>query len=871
MEPALSAVEGWGTYDLLKMVARATAIINQILAVNTRRVSPGCVPHCGMSAIVRKVTHRHSLFRGAAAQWRAFPLHLSFVRILTRYILREVISHAVLGVVLFTFVIFMRDLGKLLELIVRNSAPLPSVLQIFLYTLPTTFTITLPMGVLVGILVGLSRLAADSEVTAMRASGMGVGMFLRAIAIFAIGAWLLAMCNSIYIAPRSAIALDKLQERLRSSQASFEIQPRVFYENFKNTVLYVQDAIPSAHESLWRGVFLADISDAASPRITLASRGALLSDSPEKLRLHLEDGTQQETDPKNKQQYAITTFETTEIPIQLPAADHSSRELTPLAELGLHDLLRGAADEQQQAAQLQSSNPAAAGSRSLMARYYRIEFHRRFSLPAACIVLSLVGIPLGLSARRGGKSTGFVLTILLVFVYYFFSLTGVSLARQGRLAAWEGVWLANIFFFACGVFLLWRVDHMPFEHGALSSFAAALKEKVQALIAWRKQTAVQRDQSSTAGVRKRRYTARFPLILDGMVLRDFMLYLAMIMATLLILTLVFTFFELLTDIVRNRVPLLMVAEYLLDLSPSLIYLMAPMTVLLAILITFGLMEKYSELTAMKATGMSVYRTAMPVLVLSALFAVGLFAFDQLYIPRTNREQEILRNQIKGRPAQTYLQAGRKWIVGENNDIYYYQLFDPDTDRFGGISIFEFDPNTFQLTRRISAERAHWEPGLGKWVFEQGWVRSINAASIEDYRTFDVSTFAELRENPGYFKKEVKQSSEMSYEELRRYIEDLQQSGFDTVRLKVQLQKKISFPLITLVMAVLAIPFAASGRRGGALGSVAVAVGIAVVYWVTAGLFEAMGDANQLPALLAVWAPDFIFALAGGYFLLRVPT
>ena len=135
----------------------------------------------------------------------------------------------------------------------------------------------------------------------------------------------------------------------------------------------------------------------------------------------------------------------------------------------------------------------------------------------------------------------------------------------------------------------------------------------------------------------------------------------------------------------------------------------------------------------------------------------------------------------------------------------------------------------------------------------------------------MATFNELREDPSYFKKEVKQSSEMNYEELRRYIDDLQQSGFDTVRLKVQLQKKIAFPLITLVMAVLAIPFAASGRRGGALAGVAIAIGIAIVYWVTAGLFEAMGSANQLPALIAAWAPDFIFAFAGGYLLLRVPT
>ena len=792
------------------------------------------------------------------------------MRILTRYILKEVSSHALLGVALFTFIIFMRDLGRLLELIVRNSAPLPSVAEIFFYTLPATFTITLPMGVLVGILVGLSRLAAVSEVSAIRASGMGVGMFVRAISIFAIGALLLGLFNSIVVAPKSAIALDRLQDHLKSSQASFEVQPRVFYEDFKNIVLYVQDAIPSNGKALWRGIFLADVSDPASPKVTLAQRGALISDSPNKLRFHLEDGTQQEIVPKTKDQYSITTFDNTEIPIDVPTNDERPHDLLPVPELSLHGLLNNAARERQAAETVKLSDPGTYNYDLIKARYYEIEFHRRFALPTACLVLAMVGIPLGLSARKGGKSTGFVLTILLVVVYYFFSMIGVQMARQGKMSPWFGAWMGNIFFFVCGLVLLWRVDRMPIEIANLTAGWKLLLQKLQA-VGTRRRQLVSARVSAESSHHRRRFSARFPLILDDMILRDFALYLTLILATFLVLALVFTFFELLTDIVRNKVPVVMLAEYLWNLSPSLIYLMAPMAVLLAVLITFGLMEKSSELIAMKASGFSIYRATLPVIVISGLFAVSLFIFDQVYIPHTNRQQEILRNEIKGKPPQTYLQADRKWIFGQNNEIYYYRLFDPDLNSFGGISIFEFDPNTFQLTRRIHAEHAHWENHMQKWVFEQGWVRTLQGASIQDFRTFDVATFNELHEDPSYFKKEVKQSSEMNYDELRRYIEDLQQSGFDTVRLKVQLQKKIAFPLITLVMAVMAIPFAASGRRGGALVGVAVALAIAVVYWVTSGLFEAMGAANQLPAMMAAWAPDFIFALAGGYLLLRVPT
>ena len=794
------------------------------------------------------------------------------MRILTRYILKEVSSHALLGVLLFTFIIFMRDLGRLLELVVRNSAPLPSVGEIFLYTLPTTFMITLPMGVLVGILIGLSRLAADSEVTAIRASGMGAGMFVRVVSIFAIAVWLLALLNSIYVSPSAARALTGLQDRLKASQASFEIQPRVFYEEFKNSVLYVQDAIPSKGQSLWRGVFLADVSDPTSPKITLAERGALLSESPDKIRFHLEDGTQQELIAKSKDQYSITTFESTDLPVEIPSsADRGVRDLEPVAELSMHRLLRNAKFERAKAAEIAKIDPGSSSYAYLKARYYEIEFHRRFALPAACLVLALVGIPLGLTAHKGGRSTGFVLTIILVFVYYFFSLVGVSLARQGKMSPWFGVWAGNIFFFITGLVLLWRVDRMPLDFTWLNRATSAIQRAFRTL-SGRLPGLRETGGLSFAGRKPRkRYGARFPLILDNMILRDFALYLAMIMATFLILALVFTFFELLTDIVRNKVSFILLAEYLINLSPSLVYLMAPMSVLLAVLITFGLLQKSSELTAMKATGFSIYRATLPVIFVAGAFAVGLFIFDQLYIPHTNRRQEILRNEIKGKPPQTYLQANRKWIFGAANQIYYYQVFDADTDRFGGITVFEFNPATFQLTRRIHADGAHWEPSLKSWVFENGWVRTLNGASIQEYRTFDVATFKELAEDPIYFKKEVHQSSEMSYDELRSYIQDLQQSGFETVRLKVQLHKKLAYPLITLVMAILAIPFSAQGRRGGALAGVAIALGVAIVYWVTAGIFEAMGNANQLPALLAAWAPDLIFALGGGYLLLRVPT
>ncbi len=813
------------------------------------------------------------------------------MRILTRYILGEVVSHALIGAAVFTFVLFTRDLGRILELVVRNSAPLPSVAEVFFFTVPVALTYTIPMGVLVGILIGLSRLAADSEITAMRASGLGVWTFLRVISIFVVIAWLLALANSVYLAPRSLAALGQLENNLKSSQASFEVQPRVFYEGFPKIILYVQDVKAMSGGALWKGVFLADLSDPAAPRISLARQGLLVSQGPDRLDLHLVDGSTHEVpDPNNPDQYQISTFQTTDIPLQIPAAQNSQEhEPTSLSEVKFDDLLR-----------------SARSGDTTNRRWNLIEYNRRLALPTACIVLALVGIPLGLSSKKGGKSSGFVLTILLVFVYYSLSLIGVSFAKQGRLSPAAGVWLADFMFLIGGVFLLWQSERRPIELAAFrswfrgsrfkesrlkgSSFSSGLQGSwlTSRLSNWMGGVSssglpegpgngeeAEHDRRGSVPRRvsmpRRLFNLRFPTILDDYVLRGFALFFSMIVAAFLMLLLVFTLFELLSDILRNQISPLTVGEYLLSVAPYFLYNTTPLSMLLAVLITFGLLQRSNEITAIKATGISLYRVVVPVLIASILVAGVLFLSDQLYLPYTNKRQDALRNQIKGKPAQTYLRPDRKWIFGQHSDIYYYQFFDPDRDVFGGISIFQFDPHTFQITRRIAADRAHWSDAMGRWVYEQGWERSLNGAAIENYRKFDVATFPQLSERPAYFKKEIKQSSEMSYEELRRYIHDLEQSGFDVVRLRVQLQKKIAYPLITLVMAVLAIPFALSAGKRSAVAGVATAIGIGVIYWTINGLFEAMGNLSQLPPAVAAWSPDLVFGCIGGYLILRMPT
>jgi LPS export ABC transporter permease LptF/LPS export ABC transporter permease LptG len=796
------------------------------------------------------------------------------MRILTRYILREVTSHALLGGAIFTFIIFTRDLGRILEFLVRDTASMGDVARVIAFTLPNALVVTIPMAVLVGILLGLSRLAADSEITAMRASGMGAIDFVRIVSIVSAVALALGLFNSLYLAPRAATGLIELSESLKSSQASFEVQPRVFYEEFKDRVLYIQDASPAAGAALWHHVFLADLTEPADPKIITAEEAVVVNGAPntpeaQTIRLHLIDGGQHETTSTDPNQYNISTFTTTDVPIETEAPEdaHLGRINTPIQALSLPELWR--------------RGRAASATNGRESSVYRIEFNKRFSYPFACLVLMLVGVPLGISSKRGGKSTGFVLTILLVFIYYFLSSVGVAFAQSGRLSPFLGVWGANLLFAAAGAILLYQMSRGGIALSVFSSIGVWLSKVVTRLISGNDHEGSNTRSKYDVATLLRRFRSisriQFPLLLDDYVMREYATNFGIVLCSFSTLFLIFTFFELIGPIFRNRTPLITVGEYLVSLIPYILYNVTPLCALVAVLVTFGSLNRTSELTAMKSSGISLYRIITPVLVVTILISAGLFVFDELYLPAANRRQEALLSIIKDKPAQTFSHPDRQWISGQTNKageparIFYYQYFNAEKDSFDNLTVFEFDPATFTLQRRIFAASARWDPQVSNWVFDNGWQRTFSGETIASYQPFTIATFPEIREQPGYFKKEYIPSQEMSYNELSRYIADLKQSGFDTKRLSVQLNKKIAYPLITLVMAILAIPFALSMGKKGSLTGIATALGLAITYSVIALIFESLGNVNILPAFLAAWTPDLLFGITGAYLLLRTPT
>ena len=769
------------------------------------------------------------------------------MRLLGRYVFREILTSSLLGTLLATFVIFLRNVDRLFEVLVATNPGPRTVLTLLALTLPPVLPLTIPFGVLVGILIGLGRLASDGEVVAMRAAGVSSRKVIAPVILFAtIGAGLAGLA-SLKLTPYSIQKSTQILSELDKTQLSADIMPRLFDEGFPNTILYVGD-VQQGNPAVWKTVFIADVTPpeerkkgigakADGPMITVA-RSAIAA-----------------SDPKNNR-------------IQLDMRDYSTHEM---GKDGLtHDEW---ASNKTMALDARPPQERTFASTSMtttqLMRYHgpdwinaRIELQRRFAFPIACIALALIGIPIGISTRKGGKSAGYVNGIFLAFFgYYLSSVSLVGVAQQRKLPIPVAAWLPNVVFCLAGIFFLMRMER-PGDRDLLTGMNdlfgrvfAALKPKT--------------------GLKPARGLGgfRFPLlpqIVDTYILSNFLFYLLVVLASFVLMTEVYNFFELMGDMIRNS-SLVTMFTYLFFLIPQLVYKTLPISVLVAVLVTLGVLSKQNEVTAFKACGVSLHRLATPILVASTFFSGALFGFNYSYVPDANRKQDRLRDEIKGKPKQTYLKPERTWIMGYESRIYYYKYFDPGERVMVEVSIFELDPATFRLKRQIQAQRAQWSKGMHTWVLENGWSSDFRGLErISPRNNFQATTFPELTEPPDYFLKEAVQERQMNFLELERYIVDLQQSGLvDTRKLQVQYHLKFANPLFALIMSMIAAPFGFLVGNRGAMTGIGASIVIAIAYLGLQPLFEKIGDVGLLPPAMAAWSPDLLFSLMGLYLLLRM--
>jgi len=774
------------------------------------------------------------------------------VRLLDRYVFREILTSSLLGTLLATFVIFLHGADSLFKLIVGSNPGPRTIVTLLALAMPPVLPLTIPFGVLVGILIGLGRMASDGEIVAMRAAGVPSRKVIAPVLLFATLGMGLAAWASLRLTPYSINQTTRIMEELAANQVTADIQPRVFIEDFPNTILYVDDVRPSTPGSpvRWNHVFLADVTNPEERKKGLGEKadGPLITVAREATAV---------SDPKNNR-------------IELELHDYSNHEMgkdlvsQDVSAPKIQQNLQGKPQEQV------ARKPRAMSTRELL--HYRgpdrieasVELDQRFAYPVACIMLALVGIPLGIATRKGGKSAAYVIAVFLgFFCYWLSSVALVNVARQKSLPVPVAIWLPDVVFGIAGILSLSRM-----EKAGDADLLGTVSRRFADLLAWFKPRAAKgAERGRFAGLR----IPLLPQIVDTYILSNFLFYLTVILAAFVSMILVFNFFELTGDMIKNNIALRTMGKYLFFLTPELIYETMPICVLVAVLVNFGVLSKQNEVTAFKACGVSLYRMALPVVVASTLLSGGLFAFNYYYVPGANLKQDKLRDVIKNRPVQTYYRPDRKWIMGRGFHIYYYRLFDPVEKTMVDASVYELQPNTFRLVRQIRAQRARWNAPAGTWTYENGWRSDFSSETHPARTDFQAATFPELTEPPDYFLKEYQRDTQMNFLQLQAYIGDLRQSGYgyDTVSLDVKLYRKFSVPLFALIMAMIAIPFGFLVGNRGAMTGIGVSIAFALSYWGISSLFEKIGEVNQLPPAMAAWAPDVVFAMVGIYFLLRM--
>ncbi len=293
------------------------------------------------------------------------------MRILDRYIVREIFRHAFLGLVVFTFVLFVPQLVRLMELLVRHSGSGAQITKLFLYIFPGVLIFTIPMAVLVGVLLGLGRMSADSEIIALTALGISRQRMLVPVGVLALTGAIATGTLTLWLAPAAFRALRGIEADLLASQASFQVQPRVFDERFPKRVLYINDV--SASGTQWHGVFLAEVGEESGSQLTLAENAIVIAEPKQgKLELHLQGGTTHEVSRKDPDHYSVTDFGQSDWPLEVTGLISNQQRALSNSERRTMDLLAENGKNWREA---------------------RVEFQRRLAFPFAWLVFALVGVP----------------------------------------------------------------------------------------------------------------------------------------------------------------------------------------------------------------------------------------------------------------------------------------------------------------------------------------------------------------------------------------------------------------------------------------------------------------------------------------------
>jgi len=371
-------------------------------------------------------------------------------------------------------------------------------------------------------------------------------------------------------------------------------------------------------------------------------------------------------------------------------------------------------------------------------------WHERFALPAAALAFALLGLPLGIVNRRGGKASGFAVSLGVVLIYWVSYSILRDMAETGRMNAMVALWLPNLAFAALALTLT------MFRRGGQGSARGLpvlqrLRNRLHVSGVWRRRRPAGEEGDSFMDDSP---LGTFPLLIDRYIASHFLRILLFVLLAVYLVFMLVEFRVLADSMVDNKIGIAVLLRYLASLVPRMTFTILPVGCLVATLVGLGLMAKGREDVAVKAAGISVYRLLVPVLALTSLVCLLGYFLQNEVLPVSNQVSETLRDRIRGRSPRSQ-DPRHRWVMGRDHRLYHYESTDPAGVAYQGLSVLDLDPETFALKRRSYAERATFTGSA--WLFRNGWRRTFrdDGSEVETFERQEV----DLGVTPGFFASE----------------------------------------------------------------------------------------------------------------------
>ena len=790
------------------------------------------------------------------------------MRLIDRYLLRAVLPPFLIALGVFTFLMAINPMLEYAQRLIAKGVPLPTVGVLLLTLVPSSLSLTIPISFLTGLLIGLGRLSGDRESVALQACGVGPLRILRPVLLLAVAVAALDMYVLMRLKPDANQLFRDITFQLLSEKSASEIKPRVFYEGFPQKVIYVQD---STAAGAWTGVMVADTTDSLRPAIVLAESGQLLIDKDRRLvALVLTNATRYAPGKPGTTVYTVSQEATSSVAVTAESVFGSGAgQARGYPEMDYALLQQSRAEKVRR-----GDSP----------HNEILQTQQMFSFPLACVVFALIGLGLGLHTRKEGRLAGFAVAISVVLAYYALMALSESwvksLSESLKGHAWQtlpaylGRWVPNIVLGIAGIILLWRRSRAVEGRVRipLPRFFKARKPaegEPSASVAARPVIVLRVPQKRIPG----------PRILDAYVTTYYLRIAALALAGLVSLFYVVTFVDLSDKVFKGQAGLSMLVALLWYQTPQFLTYILPVAILIAVLGTIGGLTRSSELMVMRACGISLYRVATPMIILALAASGILFVLDDRVVGESTRKAETLNAGIRRIEPPRFNIATPNWLVGEDGRIYHYQAYEAPTASNGrrptlyGVSMYETSGPQFRLTRHTYVARAYYASPA--WQARDGWTQSFGtgdspgAAGPRDRQEFHERSLAMPPVDD--FRRAQVDSSKMDFVALREYVRRLGSSGVNVAEQEVQLHRKLAFPAVTLVLTLLAIPFGVTTGKKGALYGIGLAVVLAGAYFLLSTLFMAAGAAGVMPAPLAAWSVNLLFAIGALYLVFTVRT